>query len=312
MAAFGFLGNPDGPRGVVVGFGLVLTLAGGLLAGGARGIARAVIRRYPGVANWPWSLISGAGLCSGIGLVIMLVSVFNPDDAAFPSGRGVAFAAGLVFFLAGVGIAGPTLSRSGDRGPLQGIVVAALLTAFAAVPLGIAIQSPDLPVAVAAVILAGVALAGWDFVLRRWISRLALRLPLYAGVLLLVGVGASRLTRATGPTARGPVFEPVTVRVEDHSVVAGEPVRIHFDRPLTMPYGYHYQVVIVPRGVEVFASGRWSYVNPGAAFLELEAPDQPGDYEVRLKPHMNAVLSSCPLSVRPGETPERPPDFEKR
>jgi len=267
-------------------------------------------RRHPRIAAWPWHEICGAGLACLVGLAIMLISVLDARDDAFPSGRPVAFLAGLVFFLAGVAIARPALARRQGTTLLQRAVVATLLSAFAAVPVLLALGGGALPLFASVAVLALLALAAWDGVIKRLIPRRAMRLSLYAGLVIVAGAvlqAGPREPAATPPAA--PLFEPVALAVESETVTAGGTVHVTFDRPISMPRGYGYWISIVPKEAPVHAQGLWTYLAPGAMAAELPAPDEPGDYEVRLHPHLNAVLSSAALVVHRGEAPrfvERP------
>jgi len=127
----------------------------------------------------------------------MLIPFLDPRDEAFPAGRPVVFVAGLVFFLAGVAILTPVLTRGRDASLAQGVVAASLISVFAAVPVLIALREGALPLLVSVGILGVLALVAWDHVLKRWIPRKTVRLWLYAGLLLVAAVGA-RLHPALG------------------------------------------------------------------------------------------------------------------
>jgi len=269
-----------------------------------------VRRRHPAVSVWSWHELSGGGIACLVGLGIVSIAALDPRDHAFPQGRPAVYVAGLVFFLAGVASLLPALTRGRDASLAQAVVTAGLLSAFAAVPALIALRGGALPLFASVVVVGGLALAVWDLVLRRWIPRKAIRLSLYAGLLLVAGVAARR--DPGDRQAETPAFEPVVLALQRDSVAAGEAVRVTFDPPIAMPAGYRYWVCIVPRGAEVSSYGRWAYLEPGASAVDLTAPDRPGDYEVRLHPHPNAVIASRPLVVRALGTPQRRPEVEAR
>jgi hypothetical protein len=281
-----------------------------------RVIGEWVKRRHPAIAAWPWNEILGGGSACLVGLVILSIGALEPSDDAFPSGRGAVFVAGLVFFLTGVAILLPALARGRHASLAQAVVVASLLSAFAAVPALIVFSDPALPWLVSVLVVGALALLAWDQVLKQWIPRTALRLSLYAGLLVVAVVVARRIPAlGEGPAqgeAQTPVFEPVTLELQRDSVVAGGTLRVTFDPPIAMPRGFHYWICIVPKHAPVFSQGRWAYLDPGASAIDLTAPDEPGDYEVRLRPHMNAILASRALVVRPVGTREPRPDVEER
>ncbi len=273
-------------------------------------------RRHPAVAAWPWHELFGGGSACLAGLLILSIAAFDPRDEAFPSGRAVAFVAGLVFFLTGVAILLPALARGRHASLAQTVVVASLLSAFAAVPALIVRRQPAPPFLVSVLVVGVLALLAWDQVLKTWIPRKAIRLSLYAG-LLLIAVVVARHYPAPGESQAEaelatPVFEPVTLELQRDSVVASATLRVTFDPPIAMPRGFHYWICIVPKGAPVFSQGLWAYLKPGDSAIDLTAPAEPGHYEVRLRPHMNAILASRPLIVRPLGTNEIRPDVEAR
>lgn len=281
-----------------------------------RAIGDWVKRRHPRIAAWPWHEISGCGLACLIGTAIMLISVFDPRDDAFPAGRPVVFAAGMVFFVAGLAILSPALVRGRHATALQGAFGATLLTGFAAIPVMLVLGGDRaLPWLASIAVLGVLVLVAWSRVLQRLIPRRAARLWLYAGLAIgITGAAAAVRSRLPGaghePAQAGPVFEPVTLTLERGTVAPGDVVYMTFDRPITMPRGYGYWVCIVPAGAPVHSQGLWAYLVPGVTSAELEAPKTPGEYEVRLHPHMNAVLASRPLLVSAAAPPRVRPDVE--
>jgi hypothetical protein len=246
----------------------------------------------------------------------MLAPFLDPSDAAFPSGRPVVFVTGLVFLLAGVAIMIPEWAGGRDASIAHAVVIATLLSAFAAVPALIALHEGALPPLGAAAFVGILATWAWDHVLKRWLPRAAIRLALYAALLLAAVVVARRdpvlEAKLASPQAPAPTFEPVALELQRHSVVAGGTVRVTFDPPIAMPPGYHYWICIVPKGAEVARQGLRSDLAPGASAIDLTAPDMPGDYEVRLHPHYNAVIAMRPLVVRSPGREEPRPEVEAR
>jgi len=246
----------------------------------------------------------------------MLISVFDPRDDAFPEGRPVVFVAGLVFFFAGVAILVPALGRGRDTTALQAAIGTTLLSGFAAIPVLIALGGHALPLVASIAVLGVLVMVAWDRVVELLIPRWAARLCVYAGLVLALAFVAGRRPTA-GPARQraqaGPVFERVTLGVERDAVAPGDPVRVTFDPALAMPPGFRYRICIVPTGSEVHGQGRWcSDLDQGVTAVELEAPHETGEYEVRLHPHPNAVIASVPLLVRTGAMPRTRPDVERR
>lgn len=89
----------------------------------------------------------------------------------------------------------------------------------------------------------------------------------------------------------------VTAGVEvSGPVVAGEPFEVSW----TGPDNELDFVTIVPAGTEEGEYGSYAYTRRGNP-LRLEAPDEPGDYEVRyLTGNERRRLASAPVEVRPG------------
>jgi hypothetical protein len=146
--------------------------------------------------------------------------------------------------------------------------------------------------------LAGVCLLLPTLPLGRWQTRaqsaagvMLVSMMLGFPIILVFFPGAFK--RAPPP----PVFPSVAVSTERVQVEPGELVHVLFDRPVTMPPDYTAVVAIVPDGAPVQDSGSWAYLEPAATDVHVQAPSTPGLYEVRLKPHLNAVLATAPLRV---------------
>ena len=93
------------------------------------------------------------------------------------------------------------------------------------------------------------------------------------------------------------------MKVEPSPVEAGTSVWARFDRPIDGRAANQYWVVIAPRGAAVeYQEGRL-HIQRSAEGLQLEAPMQPGDYEVRLHGDWprreHNLVRSVPLVVVP-------------
>lgn len=64
-------------------------------------------------------------------------------------------------------------------------------------------------------------------------------------------------------------------------VGVGAPVMVTFSMPLPKA-GEKYWLTVIPAGSPDSEWGQWQYVNAGTRTLDLNAPDRPGAYEVRL------------------------------
>jgi hypothetical protein len=134
--------TPNGPRWVVIPFGLVFVVVGLLALGIWRPIEAWLNRRFPATARVDWHNWLGVVIACGAGMALMSVGFFSTQAAsAFPSGRAPVVVSGLVFFLAGVAIALPMFNKGRTDTIAQTVVGALLLSVFAGVPLLIAIGS---------------------------------------------------------------------------------------------------------------------------------------------------------------------------
>lgn len=77
------------------------------------------------------------------GIALMAISIFDPRDEAFSSGRGAVFAAGCVFFFAGVSVAAQNISDFRWRTLVQTCAGTLLLGGFAFVAMSIFVFSGD-------------------------------------------------------------------------------------------------------------------------------------------------------------------------
>lgn len=100
------------------------------------------------------------------------------------------------------------------------------------------------------------------------------------------------------------------IRAEPASPVCSDVVRVVFDRPFQVPPGWSPFVCIVRPDAPVGHSSTFNYFPPGSTEALVKAPILPGDYEVRLHPHLNAVAARLRITVRPGlaELPEAAPE----
>lgn len=129
------LGEPlSGDTLDIILFGLVWVVTGSLVIWGKRLFAWTV-GKLPALAVLGRGEVIGSSLATLVGTAIMLICLLAPEES-FPAGRAPAVAAGLVFLVTGVAIGLPLLSGNVRA---QTVVGALLLTAFAAVPLLIAI-----------------------------------------------------------------------------------------------------------------------------------------------------------------------------
>jgi drug/metabolite transporter (DMT)-like permease len=77
------------------------------------------------------------------GIALMAISIFDPRDDAFSSGRGVVFASGCVFFLAGVAVAAQNIQDTRWRNVVQTCAGTLLLGGFGFVALSIFVFAGD-------------------------------------------------------------------------------------------------------------------------------------------------------------------------
>jgi hypothetical protein len=121
----------NGPRWIVIPFGLVFVVVG-LFALGIWGpIERWLNRRFPATARMDWHSLMGTTIACASG----------QGESAFPSGRGAVVVSGLVFFLAGVAIGLPLLNNGRTDTIAQAVVGTLLLFSFALLPLLMMLQN---------------------------------------------------------------------------------------------------------------------------------------------------------------------------
>jgi hypothetical protein len=105
-------------------------------------------------------------------------------------------------------------------------------------------------------------------------------------------------------------FEPVQIVLEGKIIAPGDTLRIGFDPPLPVPKGYNYFISLVPPEAPVHHYGTWTYLQPSTTAAVLIAPKDEGLYELRLHPHLNAVLARETIRVI-GRGGRSPPAVEK-
>lgn len=86
-------------------------------------------------SEWGVALIPGI-----VGVAIMLISVLDSRDDAFPAGRPAAFIAGVVFFLAGLAIFLPSLAEAARRSRFLGAIGVLLMLILIVPPVGLGIH----------------------------------------------------------------------------------------------------------------------------------------------------------------------------
>jgi hypothetical protein len=196
------------------------TVAGLILLGVGHRLFERVAHRSPEIKAWPWHELTGMLLACGIGLAIVLAS-FAAEDAPFPSGRGPAFLAGLVFVLFGMTLGLPPLIRGSASEVVTGVLAACLVSVFCAVPVLLAGRDGAVPLVTSAVLLGTVSIAAWDRVLRRFIERRRVRFPLYAAAAVALVFVVPQAHGRFADAGSQPVFEPVDLVLESEEATAG-------------------------------------------------------------------------------------------
>jgi hypothetical protein len=117
----------------------------------------------------------------------------------------------------------------------------------------------------------------------------------------------ARIWPGTSNPPPPPVFEPVVLSLDREAVYAGAEVGVRFDRPFHVPAGYGCFVCIARPATDVGFGNTWVYFASGATEVLVGTPITPGDYEIRLHPHLSAVVARLPISVlpNPDATPEQ-------